>query len=189
VFYRQTRLAIATGLAVGLFAMANTLALAAPNLMAGIAALTPTPEGEPATFAITVRTCPPGYDPRSESADYLVDCRESAGDTMFALALAGSTASGPSASTGTSGDAPQEATVTFSGLAAGRYTAAATAPPEIASAFIGACQSDARDFSGYPFVPFAVAAADGTVVLSLEPGETLACDWYQIAGTGAPIQS
>jgi hypothetical protein len=181
VFYRRTRLAIATGLAVGLLAIANTLALAGPSSMAGIAALTPTAADEPAALTITVRTCPAGYDPRAESADYSVDCLESAGDTMFALALAGSTAAGPSASTGTSGDAPQEASVAFSGLTAGRYTITAAAPPEIESAFIGACTSDVRDFADYPFAPFAFAGDDGTVALSLAAGEALDCDWYQIA--------
>jgi hypothetical protein len=115
-------------------------------------------------------------------ADFAHDCREPAGDTLFSLALAGSQASGPSASTGTSGDAPQESTVGFSELTPGRYTITAAPPPEIAAAFIGACTSDTRDFGDYPFVPFALVGPDGSVVLTLEAGEHLACDWYQIAG-------
>jgi hypothetical protein len=167
------RVSVALGLTFGLLAISSTLALAAG---------TPAADDGPATLTITVRTCPAGYDPRAEGVDYALDCEEPAGDTSFALALAGSDAAGPSASTGTSGDAPQETTVAFSELTAGRYTVTATAPADIESAFIGSCTSTTRDFGDYPFVPFASVGDDGIVVLSFEPGETLACDWYQVAG-------
>jgi len=177
--------AIGAGLVAGvLTALTGAIAVAAPALMGDFVAGTPSIfQNEPAALSITVRPCPPGYDPLAEDADYARDCREPAGDTLFSLALAGSQASGPSASTGSSGDAPQESTVGFSELTPGRYTVGAAPPAEIESAFIGACTSDTRDFTDYPFVPFALVGPDGAAALTLEPGETLACDWYQIAGS------
>jgi hypothetical protein len=156
--------------------------LAVPVLAAGAAASTPrTLQEQPAALTITVRTCPAGYDPLAANAAFETDCREPAGDTVFGLQLAGTQARGPSAGSGTSGDAPQESTLGFTGLMPGRYTVTAAAPPEIGAAFVGRCTSDKRSFEDYPFVPFAVANAEGSVVLTLVPGETLACDWYQIA--------
>lgn len=167
--------AIAAG-AIAAFAGVSVLA-APPSFTRATADVTPEP---PAALELTVRTCPAGYDPTGESADYRGDCREPAGDTLFAVSAEQGT--GPSASTGTSGDAPQESTVRFSGMTPGRYTVTATTPPEIAGAFIGACTSNVRSFDGYPFTPFAVVGATGAVTLELEANEVLVCDWYQIQG-------
>lgn len=160
------------------FVAASAGALAAqPRFNAEIAG-TPMPaDSTPGTIAITVRTCPVGYDPTKATADPKTDCRRPAGDTMFAVARNG--LAGPSASTGTSGDAPQESTVTFSDLTPGRLTIAATAPVGIGTAFIGACASTARDFSNYPISPFAWAV-NGRIAIDLKGGESLACNWYQI---------
>lgn len=149
-------------------------------------AVTGSPEAAPsgpAELTITVRTCPAGYDPTAAGADYRRDCREPAGDTNFRVDP--EQGGGPSASTGTSGDAPQESTVRFSQLAPGRYTVTAEAPAEIGSAFIGACTSNGRAFDDYPFTPFATVGADGKIGLELRAGESLACDWYQIAADKA----
>jgi hypothetical protein len=171
------------GVAAGfMLAVLGGVAFAAPSYNSDLAGAPPsTPEQQSAALAITVRTCPAGYDPTATTADFKRDCHEPAGDTNFILDQAGATGGGPSASTGTSGDAPQESTVRFSGMAAGRYTVTAEAPPEIAGAFVGACTSDKRSFEGYPFVPFALVGADGKVTLDLQSGESLACDWYQVA--------
>lgn len=182
----RSNVVFTAGMVTGvLFALQGAQALAAPVLSAGLAVEgTRIVQANPAALAITVRTCPANYDPAAPAADYERDCREPAGDTTFGLRLAGSQASGPSASTGTSGDAPQESTVRFSELTPGRYTVTADAPPEIEAAFIGACTSDVRTFDAYPFAPFAVVGPEGTIAVVLEEGETLACDWYQIAADG-----
>ena len=173
---------LVAGAAGIVLALQGAHVLAAPMLNAGFAASTPRHlQEQPAALTITVRTCPAGYDPLAADAEFETDCREPAGDTVFGLQLAGSQARGPSAGTGTSGDAPQESTLGFTGLTPGRYTVTAAAPPEIGAAFVGRCTSDKRSFKDYPFVPFAVANAKGSVVLTLLPGETLACYWYQIA--------
>ena len=179
----RTVWSLVAGAAAGIvFVVQGAPAMAAPMLVAGFAASTPSPlQEQPAALTITVRTCPAGYDPLAADADFQKDCQERAGDTLFGLQPSGSTATGPSAGTGTSGDAPQESTLGFTGLVPGRYTLTATPPPEIAAAFIGSCASDKRSFDDYPFVPFAVVGPDGAVVLTLVSGETLTCDWYQIA--------
>jgi hypothetical protein len=130
-----------------------------------------------ASIALTVRTCPAGYDPAADGADFATDCNEPAGDTSFQLSSGGT--AGPSASTGTSGDAPQESTVRFTELATGRYTLFATAPAGIDGAFLGSCMSDARSFDSYPVIPFATIP-NGRITLEILDGESLACDWYQL---------
>lgn len=174
---RSPRL-IASGAAAGLLAALTGFAAfaAPPSIARGTADVTAEPPG---AIEITVRTCPAGYDPTAEDADYRRDCREPAGDTNFVVRRAESR--GPSASTGTSGDGPQEATVRFSELAPGRYAIMAEAPPEIAGAFVGACRSNVRAFDDYPFLPFAIVGVNGAVALDLRAGEALTCDWYQIA--------
>lgn len=164
---------------VALALMAVPALAAPPSFSSELAGTPPSPNpNAPASLAITVRTCPPGYDPTASTANPQSDCREPAGDTAFGLSRGG--AQGPSASTGTSGDAPQQSTVRFTQLTPGRYRVTATAPAEIAGAFVGACASDRRDLAS-PFVPFA-AVVDGAVTLDLQAGETLSCDWFQIAG-------
>jgi len=173
---------LVAGTAGLVLALQGVQVLAAPMLNAGFAASVPRLlQEQPAALTITVRTCPAGYDPLAADAEFESDCREPAGDTVFGLQLAGSQARGPSAGSGTSGDAPQESTLGFTGLTPGRYTVTAAPPPEIGAAFVGGCTSDKRSFRDYPFVPFAVANAEGSVVLTLVPGETLTCDWYQVA--------
>jgi hypothetical protein len=174
---RSPRLLLSTVAAGALLALTGLTGLASPpSFSQATSDVTPEPFS---SIELTVRTCPAGYDPTVDGADYLTDCREQAGDTNFALA-AGET-QGPSASTGTSGDAPQQSTVVFSELTPGRYTVTATAPPEIAGAFIGSCASNVRSFEEYPFTPFATIGPNGAVALQLEAGEALKCDWFQIA--------
>lgn len=177
--HRRTPRPLLSALTAGaLLALTGLAALASPpSFTQATADTAPEP---PASLELTVRTCPAGYDPTAEGADYRQDCREQAGDTNFRLGTANG--GGPSASTGTSGDAPQESTVRFSELTPGRYTISADAPSEIAGAFIGTCASNVRSFEGYPFAPFAVVGEGGTIALQLEPGEAMTCDWYQIAG-------
>lgn len=179
VFSRPLRRAL-SGFAAGFaLALAALPALAAPPAPHGDLAGAPrrlsTPA--PAALTITVRTCAAGYDSTAAVANPLKDCRQPAGDTSFALRH-GATA-GPSASTGDSGSAPQQSTVRFTNLTPGRYTVTATAPKAIGGAFVAACTSTVRDLAS-PFVPLAVANTDGAVTLDLQPGETLACDWYQV---------
>lgn len=136
-----------------------------------------------ATLTLTVRTCPAGYIQDVADATTEGLCAEPAGETWFALE--GGTAGGPSASTGTSGDAPQRATVRFSGLGGGHYRIRATAPANVGGAFIARCTSDLRTFDSYPFFPFA-QVIDSAIDLELLPGESMSCDWYAvIAGPDA----
>lgn len=132
----------------------------------------------PAALEITVRTCPPGYDPAAEGADPFADCKEPAGDSMFALDREGR--QGPSASTGTSGDAAQESTVSFSQLQPGRYRVAVTESERAAAAFVWSCTSSEREIVGV-FTPLTWAGPDGAVSLELVSGESLRCDWFRIA--------
>jgi hypothetical protein len=131
-----------------------------------------------ASLTLTVRTCPAGYvvEPAGDAASVL--CREPAGDTLFTLDGGG--AGSPSASTGTSGDAPQEAVVRFSGLSGGQYRIRATPLPGLGGAFIAKCTSNLRNFDDYPFFPFA-RVIDGAIDIQLLPGEAMACDWYVVA--------
>jgi hypothetical protein len=175
---RSPRLLL-SGIAAGmLFAITGAAAFSAPPSPSPGAADV---AAEPSAISITVRTCPPGYDPAADGADYRRDCHEQAGDTNFVVRSGGN--QGPSASTGTSGDAPQESTVSFSGLTPARYTITAEAPAEIAGAFVGSCESNLRTFEDYPFVPFAIVGMYGYVALELKAGETMACDWYQVMAT------
>jgi hypothetical protein len=162
-----------------LFAAGLALALSAiPVLATGDP--TATPGNGPAAIAITVRTCAAGYDPAKDGADPKTDCKEpAAGDTNFIVSQGDRR--GPSASTGTSGSAPQESTVSFTGMTPGRYTISTEAPAEIGGAFIATCASTTRELTS-PFVPLATANAAGAVTLDLQPGESLTCDWYQVLG-------
>jgi len=174
----QRSVALSCAFASGWFMLSafSTLAVA-PSFNRDVAGSLPAAT-DTSALSITVRTCPAGYDPGKVGADYRRDCTRPAGDTTFHLNQEGS--NGPSASTGTSGSAPQESTVKFSGFAAGRYVVEADAPSEIVSAFIGGCASNARSFEGYPFMPFA-QVVNGSVTIELLPGEKLTCEWYQIA--------
>ena len=154
-----------TGAAIGTLCaiIASTALAAAPTWnrdLAGAPGILT--NAEPASLKITVRTCPPGFDPTRKGADLARDCREPAGDTNLQLSQDG--VAGASASTGTSGDAPQASTVGFTGLTAGIYKVSAMAPAEIGGAFIGRCASDSRSFDGYPFIPFA-PVVDGNITL------------------------
>jgi hypothetical protein len=79
--------------------------------------------------------------------------------------------------------------LSLTGLAPGSYLLQAALPPEIESSFIADCVSDQRDLSGEsPFFPVAYAGPDGQIGIALLPGETLACNWYEIpAGQGATV--
>jgi hypothetical protein len=177
---RRWRFRLLSGAAIGTWfaILGSTSFAAAPTWNRDTAgALGTKADVGPASLAITVRSCPASYDPTRKDADFSRDCTEPAGDTNFQLSQDG--AGGASASTGTSGNAPQESTVRFSNLTAGSHTIVAKAPADIGGAFVGSCRSDARSFDAYPFVPFAKIDG-GSVTLNLVAGESLSCDWYQI---------
>jgi hypothetical protein len=68
---------------------------------------------------------------------------------------------------------------TFGGVGPGDHRLTRVEFPVGGGALILACQSNRRDIGSYPFAPFALVPADGSVRVSLIAGETLVCDWYE----------
>ena len=131
------------------------------------------------TLAIRAHRCPTGYDGRAAAADPVADCTEPPGDVVFELAaLAGPTEQAPlRANTG--GGA--RSIVTFGGVTPGDHRLTRVDFPAGGAAFVLSCVSNLRDFAPYLFAPFAVVDGDGSVRLSLVAGETVVCEWYDIA--------
>ena len=137
----------------------------------------------PATLTLVAFVCPPGYDLYGNDAVPSDDCSEPAPGIDFI-------ATGPD-------DTMQQATSNASGalawadLAPGAYLIQAALPPETEQAFIADCASDQRTFGGdSPFMPFAFAGLGGQIGVTLLPGETLACSWYDIpAGKSGTVSA
>ncbi len=77
--------------------------------------------------------------------------------------------------------------VTFTDVDPADYRLTEVEFPAGNTAFILACQSNRRDFGGYPFNPFVLTATDGSVDVSLLAGETLTCDWYDVPAAEAVL--
>mgnify|MGYP001218920778 FL=1 len=131
------------------------------------------PSSDGASFTLIAYTCDPGYDPYEDEADPEADCPDTTDGLPFRLF------NEDDEHEGETGD-EDEGTVVFSDLDEGIYTLQAELPEETALAFILACESDVSSFEDYPFYPFALVGADGTVRLALLDGENLACSWYNV---------
>jgi hypothetical protein len=132
----------------------------------------------PANLIITKYTCEPLYDVHLEVSDPAVDCETLTDDVPFTLSNEDET--DPVELQGVTGD-DGEGQVSFSDLAAGPYVLTEEMPEGTISAFIYTCESDRRDFEQEnPFTPFAYAGPDGRIGVTLVPGETLECDWYNV---------
>ncbi|MDQ3512051.1 MAG: prealbumin-like fold domain-containing protein [Chloroflexota bacterium] len=142
---------------------------------------TPTPTPGTVEMNLTIRLfrCPPAPSTPDPDFDAATDCTDRPDGVRFELepldADGEPTAPARFADTGD----PETGEATFSGIPPGDYVLTELDIPEGQTAFIMACESDRRDFSAYPFDPFADVAADGFLLLDLVPGESLTCDWYE----------
>jgi hypothetical protein len=138
------------------------------------------------TLIIHLHLCEAEYDSFAQDADPKKDCTDLADQASFKLAPLTGTGNG------TTNPVDNTGKVTFANVEVGSYRLSEVSFPVDASAFIQTCTSTGRDLSTYPFQPFAVVDADGSVALSLINGETLECDWYDVpsltGGNGLTIQ-
>ncbi|MGI8475633.1 MAG: hypothetical protein ACR2OO_04595, partial [Thermomicrobiales bacterium] len=128
------------------------------------------PKG-PASLTIVKYTCKTGYDVLAAKADPERDCPKTTGGVAFTLVGGNS-----QLKKSTGGDGA----VLYKNVPAGSYLIKETFPADVTSAFISSCVSDARQFDAYPFLPFAVVGANGTVGIRLVAGENLTCSWYDV---------
>lgn len=138
---------------------------------APVVVIQPTATPTVAKLIIETFTCKAGYDVLAKDADPTNDCATPAAGVAFALSGSGNPVKH---TTGTNGKA------TFSNLKPGDFQLAETMPSGVSAAFIGSCDSTARDLSSYPFTPFASIGANGKLRLTLQAGETLDCRWYNV---------
>jgi hypothetical protein len=137
----------------------------------------PVDPNAPATLIITKYTCEPSFDILLEDSDPSVDCNTLTDDISFELTSEEEDFEAQSGLTGGDG----EGQVNFSDLPAGVYLLTEELPEGTLSAFIYTCTSDQREFQAEnPFTPFAYAGPDGRIGVTLIPGETLECDWYDV---------
>jgi hypothetical protein len=130
----------------------------------------------PATLVLTKFSCPEEYDVHGPDAAPGNDCGELTEGVEFTLS--GEDVETQQSTTGSDGR------VTFSELEAGPYLVQETLPENTQAAFIWTCQSDQREFGEeFPFTPFSYAGPDGRIGITLIPGETLECDWYNVPGS------
>jgi len=129
---------------------------------------------EPASLTILAFACEPGYDPFALDADPAQECSEPTDGVPFALTGDGTDMT---RSAGDDGDG----TATFQELAPGVYRLTGQPPSWGGVAFVHDCASSVRSFDDAAFFPLAMVGPTGTIGLTLLPGETLECGWYQVA--------
>jgi hypothetical protein len=129
---------------------------------------------ESASLTIVAFTCEPGYDPFALDADPAQDCSEPTDGVPFALTGDGTDM------TRSAGD-DGSGTATFQDVAPGVYRLAGQPPSWGGVAFVHDCVSSVRSFDDAAFFPLAMVGPTGTLGLTLLPGETLECGWYQVA--------
>lgn len=123
--------------------------------------------------------CEDGYDWFAEDADPEEDCTDQPDGIVYELALFNGPPNQQPRQAETGDDNPGEAR--FTGVRAGSYVLTELDMEDGTIAFILTCDSNRRDFDEYPYYPFAVAGPDGAAYLTVVAGETLECDWYNIA--------
>lgn len=129
-----------------------------------------------ASLTIAVYTCDAHNDPIDPNQTLANECNLGTEDIAFSLEQVPSQASGASASTG-AGGAPS--TISFSQLVPGDYRLIQDTPATIGLSYVSQCTSNLRMFD-YPFSPFAIIEPGGRLNIQLQPGEQLACDWYNV---------
>ncbi|MEZ4498775.1 MAG: prealbumin-like fold domain-containing protein [Thermomicrobiales bacterium] len=144
----------------------------------GTIGLPPVDPNTPANLIITKYTCDEGYDVLADDADPALDCDTLTNDILYSLAGISDPNFLPRERiTGDDG----EGKIEFANLPAGSYLLTETLPEGTIAAFIYTCESDRRDFQqDNPFIPFAFAGPDGRIGVTLEAGETLECDWFDV---------
>jgi hypothetical protein len=133
----------------------------------------------PASLTIDVYTCESRNDPIDPTESLIDQCTLGTDDIVFTLDAIGAEATGASASTGTGG-APS--TISFTDLTPGDYRLTQQTPDTIGLSYILQCTSSTRTFD-YPFTPFAIIEPGGRLNIELQPGDQLACDWYNVQAT------
>jgi hypothetical protein len=146
----------------------------------GYPTATPNPNA-PASLALTVYSCQPGYNVFAKSAKPAVDCPKVGANVAFTLT------GDPNLNKKQSTDA--QGKTTFGNLKPGAYGLTLTFPAGVTSAFIDRCTSNVRDFSAYPFTPFARVGTSGKIDVTLKPGEKLVCAWYDVPSKSAGTAS
>jgi hypothetical protein len=119
----------------------------------------------------------------ADDADVVQDCPDPTKDVDFEL-----TSLTPNVQNGTpvpNEPAPQttgeDGKATWANLVAGPYLLVETVPDDTHSAFIWTCKSDKRQFQlEYPLTPSSYAGPEGETGITLIPGETLECAWYDV---------
>ena len=129
---------------------------------------------EPASLTIVAFTCEPGYDPFALDADPARDCSEVTDGVPFAL-------TGDDTDMTRSAGDDGSGTATFKELDPGIYWLAGEPPSWGGIAFVHDCVSSVRSFDDAAFFPLAMVGPTGTLGLTLMPGETLECGWYEVA--------
>lgn len=145
----------------------------APTASGGGGATVPPPSG-PATLKVLLYTCAEGYDPLAPDADPRADCPDTTDGATFRLV----DDADETIKEVTGGDEPGRAV--FSNLDPGAYRLVEQRPHTVTSSFIRACKSDVRAVETQPLTPYAYIGAKGTIGVTLLPGETLSCAWYDI---------
>lgn len=135
-----------------------------PASTSGSGAVTPTGL---TTLTFIALTCPKGYRVFAASANPETDCSDLGSNVPFALESSGNETAAQI--TGADG------VVTFSDLQAGAFQLSETFPAGVTSAFLGSCSSDIRDFSDYPFLPFAEVGFSAVIGLTVKSGEHMQC--------------
>jgi hypothetical protein len=142
----------------------------------GYPTATPNPNA-PASLALTVYSCQPGYNIFAATAKPSVDCPNVSAKVAFTLT------GDPKLNKKQATDA--QGKTTFGNLKPGVYGLTLTFPTGVTSAFIDKCTSNVRDFSSYPFSPFARVGTSGRLGVTLKPGEKMACTWYDVPSKAA----
>jgi hypothetical protein len=133
----------------------------------------PVDANAPANLSIVAFTCPSGYDLYAEDAVPSGDCPDPAIGIDFTVI--GPARDAQPATSNAGGE------LAWTGIAPGDSLLQAALPPEIDRAFIADCVSDQRTFPGDdPLYPFAYVGPQGQIGITLLPGESLACTWYDI---------
>jgi hypothetical protein len=126
-----------------------------------------------ATLTLTLHSCPPGYNPDAVDADPVKDCTELTDNVN----ISATDADGLRARRQTGETQPGVSV--YDGLATGTYRLHQGYPKGVGSSFILSCTSDKRELTPL-FTPLTRIDKSGSVKITLEAPENMACDWYNI---------
>lgn len=146
----------------------------------------------PATLTVVVFRCENGYDLYEFGIDPEKDCEAATEELSFSLTeiveqQEGDPAPRPVEETSRE---PRINQVTFSGIDSGDYllTSLADEALKVGHAFIYSCEQPDGDAETSRFTPFVWADGDLTVRISLDAGEDLTCNWYEVPSSAGEVQ-